>query len=1023
MRGSAVLSLAVVLLIPAESRAGAGGSLGQRRQILTVADGLTRFYYLEHGIVVAGSESVFVDGEPVPESLYDFDVSQGLVLLRAVPRRWAVVRVSYRALDFGDDIRASGRYAGSRHGGTAPAGEPPPAAMEGGTDTISERPFSPADTRGLTLTGSKSLSFSAGTAGAGLEQATRIAVGGQFEGVKVDAELSDQNSPISPEGTTRELEELDRIVVDVKGRGWRGTFGDVGVEVNAGALGMLERRATGAVVAGSTGPLVIEAAYARPRGKYGRVELRGIERVQGPYLLAPDGRGAQIVPGSEEVFLDGNKMTRGWDEDYTIDYSTGELLFTPRHVIDGRSRIEVGFQYVTDAYERAVTGGEVALGSGSESGSGQLELAAGFFREGDDPNQYLLDELSELEKEYLGSIGRDTARAWLSGAAYVGPGAGDYERVADYFRFVGRGRGDYRVRFTYVGESRGAYVYSDSTGAFVYAGAGRGAYADSIRVALPERDEAAVGRFGFSREGLVVRSEGAFLRRCVNLFSETGGRADAAAAHFELGWHDSVYDVRCRYTAKAAGFSLPGRSGKVDFSRTWGGVTDEERRSSAELMGAVKPLPEVELWGELGRLLRFGGREVDRVAGGIRLWRAEWTGEKVAAVTRHRLTFAPRIVWLQPSAGMELETDDTARVLGVSLGAGSASRAGPSGRIDGRLLDYWGAGTGGWVRDGRGSLVQSVMDWSPGEGYRLEGVLAHQARWPWGGSGPTWSQLQGNFGTTLAPRAGLKIQADGGQSYRRLQLRDEHFFYVGPRQGQYRLDSLSGRFVYDPDGEYRRELVATDRFAAAREMTGTASIHLSEFSPWALSATASVNRASADTGILNGSATGDLRVEVDWGGRVPALAAGMSGSSSLDRTLVFTGREARRLVEFVEFFGAGQVLADMRLRFERVDAVRRYSATLLDYTEAGWASELKAKMSDWLLGIEIAMGLQTKVLSEPALYPQLGSFRVHGVDVVLSRTLQVGQQTRVYGSAGLAWWASSVGVLPYDIALVSPPGL
>lgn len=988
-----------------------------------MADGLTSLYYLEHGLVLAKSESVFVDGEPVPESLYFFDAERGRVLLRVVPKQWAVVRVSYRSLDFGQSASGSGSYATPRHS-EAESVEPPRAAVvRREAETGHEHLDSSSVGQGLTLTGSKSLGFSVGSAGPELEQATRIAVGGQFEGLAVEAELSDQNSPIAPEGTTREIEELDRIVVDVKGRGWHGTFGDVGVRANAGALGMMERRATGAFVAGTSGPVAVEAAYARPRGKYGRVELSGIDRVQGPYLLAPDGRGAQIVPGSEEVFLDGVRMTRGWDEDYTIDYSTGELQFTARHAIDGRSRIAAGFQYVTEAYERTVTGGEVALGSGNRFETGRLEIAAGVFREGDDPRQHLTEELSEAEKEYLGSIGGDTTRAWLPGALYVGPGAGDYERVGGHFAFAGRGKGDYRVKFTYVGESRGAYAYSDSSGGFVYVGVGMGAYVDSIRVVLPQRDELAFYRLGLHREGLDVRSDGAFQRRSVNLFAQTGSPVDAAAAQLELGWQDSIYNLRCRYTTKAAGFNTTGRSEAVDFAHTWGGTTDEERRSSTELTGGVKPLPEVELRGELGRLLRFDGREIDRVAGEIRLWRAEWSGEKVAAVTRHRLAFSPGILWLQPRTSLEFEGDDTARVLGLSVGTGFAPREGAAGRLEGRLLNYWGVGSTGWSRNGRGSQVQSVLNLSSGEGYRLEGVLVHQARWPWGGAGSTWNQLQGNVGTTLTPRAGLRVQVDGGQSYRRVQMRDEHFFYVGPHQGQYRLDSLSGRFVYDPDGEYRRELVATDRFAAAREVTGNTSVYLTEFEPWALVATASVSRASADTGALNGMASYDVRAERDATGAMPTLVLGMTGSSGFDRTLVAIGRQSRRSVEFVELSGTGPALADARLRVERVDAVRRYSGSLLDYTEAGWGCDFEVALSNRLPGIEVAAGVRTRVLSEPVSYPQLGSFRVSGANVLLSRSWQVEQHTRILGSAGLAWWVASVSTVPYDVSLESPPGV
>lgn len=925
-----------------------------------------------------------------------------------------MVRASYRFLDYGAAAEGAGRYArrtGEGEGQDTGYRRPETGdRMSGGT--------------GLTLAGTKSLGFSAGTSGAALEQATRIAVGGEYEGIAIDAELSDQSSPIPPEGTTRELEELDRILINVKGQDWRGTFGDVEVGADAGALGRLVRRATGAVVAGSVGPVSAGLGYARPRGKFGRVVLNGMDRVQGPYLLAPDGRSAQIVPGSEEVYLDGVRLTRGWDEDYTIDYSTGELVFTARHVIDAWSRIEAGFQYVTEAYERAVTGGEVSLGSaaGASSGLGSAELAVGVFREGDDPERSLAEEPSEEEREYLGSVGRDTARAWLPGATYVGPGAGDYERVEDYFRFTGRGRGDYQVRFTYVGESGGAYRYDDSSGAFVHVGAGQGRYADSVKVALPERSEAAFCRIGLGQGGLASRLDAAFQRRSPNLFSGPGVRDDAAGADFELGWQDSVYAVKYRHRTQASGFALPGRASAVDFTRTWAGTTEEERRASGELTGRVKLRPEVELRGELGRLLRTDERAVDRVGGGFRVWWLDCDAAKAAATVRHGLALSPRVWWLQPRAGWESEANDTARVRSASLGTGFAPPAGPAGRLDSRLADYEEMGAAGWTRTSRGTLVQSVLDWSPRAGYRLEAALAHQARRFEGGTEPDWSQFQGSVGSAIAPSAGLRLQADGSQSYRRVQLRDEQFFYVGPKQGQYRLDSLTGRFVYDPDGEYRRAVVATDRFAAARELAGSVSAQLTAAGPWGFSGSAGANQASADTGVLTGSGTYDARLE--WNGRepLPAVALGASGSAGLDRTLAFTGRESQRRVEFVEVSGTGQVLADVRVRVERVDAVRRYTSALLDYTEAGWRGEARAALAP-PLGIELGLGLETKELSEPAAYPELGRFRLSGVDAGLTRTWQVREHTRITGNAAVMWWTASVGEVPFDVALTSPPGL
>jgi len=201
----------------------------------------------------------------------------------------------------------------------------------------------------LILSGSKSLGVSVGgPEGSGINQSTRLTLAGTLEGVNIDAELSDQSSPIPPEGTTRDIEELDRIVIEVSGERWQGSFGDVEFRVPAEGFGTLRRRAIGGQAAAGFGPAEVSAGYARPKGAFARLTFEGADGIQGTYVLAADRHSAQIVPGSEEVYLDGIPMTRGWDQDYTIDYSTGELVFTNRRIITRLSRIEASFQYVTE---------------------------------------------------------------------------------------------------------------------------------------------------------------------------------------------------------------------------------------------------------------------------------------------------------------------------------------------------------------------------------------------------------------------------------------------------------------------------------------------------------------------------------------------------------------------------------------------------------------------------------------------------------------------------------------------------
>ncbi len=66
------------------------------------------------------------------------------------------------------------------------------------------------------------------------------------------------------------------------------------------------------------------------RSEFHRIRFQGVEGNQGPYRL--NGKTVKIssrsLSGSEQVFIDGILMKRGENQDYTINYNTGEITFT-----------------------------------------------------------------------------------------------------------------------------------------------------------------------------------------------------------------------------------------------------------------------------------------------------------------------------------------------------------------------------------------------------------------------------------------------------------------------------------------------------------------------------------------------------------------------------------------------------------------------------------------------------------------------------------------------------------------------
>ncbi len=1016
-------------------------------QTLIVSDGISTVYPVEHGFLIPGTDTVYVSGERLDAADYTFDYSTGYVIFWRRPERWVPIRVAYRCVEFPGQPK---EYRLRQFPGTSdqlPVSESAAAPVE-------QPSARAADSTGLDLSGNKTLGVSFGGEGGGIDQATRVAITGSVEGVAVDAELSDQSSPIPAEGTTRDIEELDKLLISLHGEQWRGSFGDVDLRVPVGGFGAIERSAVGATASGevglgtrgqgtrneergtmSEGPGVrgqgsgigVYGGYASPKGLFGRVELAGVDGSQGPYVLAPDGRAAQIVPGSEEVYLDGRRMVRGWDADYTIDYSSGELLFTNHHVIDQLSRIEATFQYVTGDYSRAVVVGGAEVGAGGQgSGVGGrgagVDLSVGLFREGDDKVRNFVEELTPEERESLAVIGGDTTRAWLDGATYAGAGKGDYVKSGDHYTYAGRDSGDYQVRFTLVGDSLGDYRYNDTILAYSFAGPKRGNYVARRRVALPVRNEAAYARLGVEQQGFKVGVEGLFQRRVLNLFAPGGAPDDAGALGLDAGWQDSSYGVTYQHRLQGARFEVPGARPAVDYTYRWAGTTESERHSSDEVAVRARPASFLSLSGEAGRLERFQGGPVERYQGSAQ---AGWLGydvTRVADITRQNVLLTPHVGWFYPKAGWQSEVkpkeNSSVWIAGMEVKPVAAVMAG----VDYHQSSFYEPGVGKWQRTSRGRLVEARADWTGGTAFRLGAMAGLNDRHFDSGTDEDWNQLLASLSGSATPRAGLRMQADFNQSYRKVQLKDELFRYVGTGEGEYRRDSVTGRYVPDTEGDYERVIVATGRFAQAREWSLVGSGDVSMFDPAALSGSFSQTRTSTDTAVLSELSRQDLRLVVNALEPMVTPTLGASSEFSADRTLAATGRASSHQQAYAEFYSDRLPGIEGRARAEADRTRRSLGAGEVDFNETGWRVETSPIIGSGLR-LEAELGFERKAIEEPVAYPELGRFLLVAGDASLARTFSFGSRTRVRASVSVVRRTASVEVLPFDVGLDEPLGI
>ncbi len=231
---------------------------------------------------------------------------------------------------------------------------------------------------------------------------------------------TDNNIPIQPEGNTQQLQEFDKVFIQLSKDDTRLIAGDFQLTRPNSYFMNFHKKAQGLsfTTAVKTKPKtslkkgeVIDSAKisiyrttlsaAVSRGKFARNLIQGVESNQGPYKL----RGAEnepfiiVLSGTEKVFIDGRLMDRGQENDYTIDYNTSEITFTAKQLITKDKRIVVEFQYSDKNYARSL------LHFGNDFERGKLQLHFNVYSEQDSKNQSLQQDLSPQQKQLLSAIG------------------------------------------------------------------------------------------------------------------------------------------------------------------------------------------------------------------------------------------------------------------------------------------------------------------------------------------------------------------------------------------------------------------------------------------------------------------------------------------------------------------------------------------------------------------------------------------------------------------------------------------
>jgi hypothetical protein len=497
----------------------------------------------------------------------------------------------------------------------------------------------------LLFSGSKSLSVEMGRGrDASLHQTLDLTVRGRVAGdVELAATLSDQQLPFEPDGTTRELQDLDRLFLSVRAPQGEVTMGDFRLDGGAGEFARVSRQLQGvrgqARVAGSKW----DVAAASAKGERGSLEIKGEEGKQGPYDLVPRVAGESppgVVAGSETIWLDGAKLKRGADQDYVIDYGAATVTFTTRHPITAESRLAFDFERASTNFRRSLY---AAFTQGTFASGGRWY--ATYLKDGDDPKSPIDASLTPEDLRALGSLG-DSAAA-PSGARYVGTGNGVYawdqsDPANPHWLHLGSGRGDYLVEFVAVGAGRGAYadtLAADSTRFYHYMGRNLGAFSPGRSLPSPDERrlvdlggsarlfkavslEAEAARSGFDRNALSSLDDG-----------DNGGNAVRVGAQLDprplsvAGRGLGLLRASGSFRSRDDRFTTMDRLDNVFENDRWNQAARDGGETRGELALQYDPVTALSFRGEVGKRDLTGGSRSRR-----RAVAADWRGPLVGAL-------------------------------------------------------------------------------------------------------------------------------------------------------------------------------------------------------------------------------------------------------------------------------------------------------------------------------------------------------------------------------------------------------
>ena len=193
--------------------------------------------------------------------------------------------------------------------------------------------------------GIKTMQVTVGDGDTQVDQMLKLSIMGYVgDSVYIDALLSDVDRKAGDQ-TTATLQEVDQVYFRATSRHWMLHLGDLTwTDFDLGLMS-IERSTLGAMVGFKTNLSEVRAAAGT--GEANRIvrTFNGVSGQREGYALSAFGEYISVVPGSEAVWLNGEKLQRGTD--YEVNYAGGLLNFKGLRMPGIEDEIRVEY----DAYD------------------------------------------------------------------------------------------------------------------------------------------------------------------------------------------------------------------------------------------------------------------------------------------------------------------------------------------------------------------------------------------------------------------------------------------------------------------------------------------------------------------------------------------------------------------------------------------------------------------------------------------------------------------------------------------------